>query len=67
MDLCFNDSQPAGFFGLNKEFISAARLDNLFSCWAAIRAISDDEFCASSVNSSYVSMINLFDNEECGS
>lgn len=42
LDLCFADSQPSGVFGLNDEFISAPRLDNLFSSWAAIVALTKD-------------------------
>lgn len=44
LDLAFSDVQPAGYMGLNKEFVSAPRLDNLFSTWACIRAIGDPKY-----------------------
>ncbi|KAL4482277.1 hypothetical protein ABPG72_018058 [Tetrahymena utriculariae] len=67
VDLCFSDVQPSAFLGLNKEFVSSPRLDNLFSSWACIRAIGDPKYLDQFVNSSNISMINLYDHEECGS
>ena len=32
-DLYFADSNPSGYVGLNEDFISSPRLDNLFSSW----------------------------------
>ncbi|WP_035245178.1 M18 family aminopeptidase [Desulfogranum mediterraneum] len=40
-DLFFYDHQPPSRVGLNQELISGARLDNLLSCYALIRAAVD--------------------------
>ena len=44
-ELCFYDSQPAAFIGLNQDFIASARLDNLLSCYSGLQALlnSDDQ------------------------
>ena len=65
MDLYFSDVQPASYFGLNDEFLSSARLDNLFSSFFALKGLINSE--SFDDNSSYVNMICLFDHEECGS
>ena len=61
-DLFFADSQPSSYFGLDDDFISSPRLDNLFSSFHAILAISESENTGSFIN-----MAALFDHEECGS
>jgi aspartyl aminopeptidase len=38
-DLYFSDAQPPFYTGLNKEVISAPRLDNLLSCHAALKSL----------------------------
>lgn len=38
-DLCFYDTQPPALVGLNEEFISSARLDNLLSCYTGLQAM----------------------------
>ena len=62
-DLMFHDLTPPGLLGLNEEFIVSARLDNLFSCWTAIRALTT----APPSNDGRISMVALFDHEEVGS
>lgn len=42
-DLFFYDTQPASFIGLNKEFITGQRLDNLLSCFAGMQALLESE------------------------
>ncbi|MDH3347126.1 MAG: M18 family aminopeptidase [Desulfobulbaceae bacterium] len=59
-ELFFYDTQPACLTGINKDFISGARLDNLLSCYTAIRAI-----CNGTPQSN--AMIILSDHEEIGS
>lgn len=64
LELCFADTQPSNIIGINNEFICSPRLDNLFSSYATIRAIIEDD---SYKNSTYVNMICIFDHEEIGS
>lgn len=40
-DIFCYDSQPAAISGINGELLSSARLDNLLSCHAGMRAIAD--------------------------
>lgn len=38
-EICFYDTQPSALVGLNEDFISAARLDNLLSCYISLQAL----------------------------
>jgi aspartyl aminopeptidase len=62
-DLMFHDLTPPGLLGLDEEFIVSARIDNLFSCWAAVEAIS----AAPTPEEGRIPMVALFDHEEVGS
>lgn len=42
-ELSFYDVQPAALVGLEDDFIAAARLDNLLSCYAGLEALLADE------------------------
>lgn len=58
------DSQPAGTLGLDREFITAGRIDDKLCSWSALTALlaasdNDDE--------GYVKLVALFDDEEIGS
>jgi aspartyl aminopeptidase len=59
-ELCFYDSQPACLTGIDGEFISSARLDNLLSCYAGLQAILDCDPAMSS-------LLICNDHEEVGS
>lgn len=59
-ELFLYDSQPANIIGLNNDFISGARLDNLLSCYTLLRALLDS-------SQKYNTLIVLNDHEEVGS
>lgn len=42
-ELFFYDVQPPALIGLNREFLSASRLDNLLSCYTGLQALLDDD------------------------
>ncbi|MDF1588026.1 MAG: M18 family aminopeptidase [Gammaproteobacteria bacterium] len=59
-EISLYDTQPAALTGLNKDFISSARLDNLLSCYVGLNAlIHDDEHVAN--------LLICSDHEEVGS
>ena len=60
-DLMLHDTNPGTLIGRDRELISAARLDNLCSCWAATEAITTAE------SRDAISVVALFDHEEIGS
>lgn len=60
-DLYIYNLEQGCFVGMNEEFISAPRLDNLTSCYALLKGITAQQ------RSSDVNVIALFDNEEIGS
>lgn len=60
-DLSLADQQPSALVGANQEFISAPRLDNLFSCYTALEAFVE------APKSDVTSVICLYDAEEIGS
>ncbi len=59
-ELCFYDVQSASVIGLNQEFITSARLDNLLSCYAGLQALITS-------NQQYNSLLVCTDHEEVGS
>ncbi len=64
-DAMCHDTNPSTLLGVEEEFLSAPRLDNLCSCFSAIQGLTrrlerDDE-------PHYISAICLFDHEEVGS
>lgn len=64
------DVQKASLGGMYSEFIHSARLDNLASCFIAVQALVDYVTEDDGVlldDDSDVSLIALFDHEECGS
>ncbi len=59
-DLSFHDTQPPAIIGLNQEFITGSRLDDLVSCFTAIQALLD-------ADPNTNCMVILNDHEEVGS
>ena len=66
-DLVLYDTQPSRLIGVNKEFVSSGRMDNLGSSIPALYSMlesSKDEILNEQTS---INMIALFDNEEIGS
>jgi len=59
-ELGFYDSQPPALTGLNNNFISSARLDNLLSCFIGMEALIDS-------GNEFSSLLVCNDHEEIGS
>ena len=59
-ELCFYDTQAPQVVGLEGEFIASARLDNLLSCYAGLRAIIESDGAVSN-------LLVCNDHEEVGS
>lgn len=62
-ELSLYDTQPAALVGLQQEFISSARLDNLLSCFTALKAL----MASSALPQIQSSVVVLSDHEEVGS
>ncbi|MGN0907672.1 MAG: M18 family aminopeptidase [Bullifex sp.] len=60
-DLCLSDTTPPSIWGLDGEFFSSPRIDDLQCAHSAFRALKETK------PSDRISMIALFDNEEVGS
>ena len=63
-DLMFHDLTPPAMLGVERELIAAGRLDNLFSCWAALEALTRAD---AGHLGGRTAMVCLFDHEEVGS
>lgn len=59
-DLCFYDTQPGAVVGLEEEFVTAARLDNLLSCFIGMYSLIDSD-------NKFTSLLVCNDHEEVGS
>jgi len=59
-ELCLYDVQPPALVGLNQEFITAARLDNLLSCYVGLQSLLASE-------ADNFSLLVCSDHEEVGS
>ncbi len=65
-DLMAHDINPGTISGIDSEFVSSARLDNLLSCWAATEAITTASTIAQE-EAHVVAVTAFFDHEEVGS
>ncbi|MBF0622520.1 MAG: M18 family aminopeptidase [Magnetococcales bacterium] len=64
-ELCFYDLQPPALIGLDRQWLTSARLDNLLSCFVGLEALlntSNDE-----INTDFIPMLACFNHEEVGS
>jgi aspartyl aminopeptidase len=59
LNIC--DTQPSCLGGVKNEFIFSGRLDNLASCYCALRSLIDSDGLS---NETAIRMVALFDNEE---
>jgi len=65
MELNVCDTQPSCLGGGNNEFIYSGRLDNLASCYCALRSLMDSSKVAEQLSSEKaIRMVAMFDNEE---
>ena len=60
------DIQPATLAGLDKEFITAGRIDDKLCSWAALEALKQSARSGTS-GSGIIKVVGLFDDEEIGS
>ena len=63
-ELCLYDLQEAALGGLHDEFVLSARLDNLTSSYCALEAALEE---TTAFNDHAITIIAMFDDEECGS
>ena len=66
-DLCFADANPGSFFGMQEEFLSSARIDNLFSAFCSLRGYLENLNDESSNTQNDINILWMFDHEEVGS
>lgn len=59
-EICLYDTQPAAITGINSDFISSARLDNLLSCFVGLEALL-------ACNEDKANLLVCNDHEEVGS
>ena len=64
-DLCLYDVQPPSYVGLNDEFITSARMDNLLSCYIGLQSLL--KTVNTNASQSVSSMLVCSDHEEVGS
>ena len=65
MELNVCDTQPSCLGGGYNEFIYSGRLDNLASCYCALRSLMDSSKVAEQLSSEKaIRMVAMFDNEE---
>ncbi|MCB1015183.1 MAG: M18 family aminopeptidase [Acidimicrobiales bacterium] len=62
-DVMTHDLAPSAVVGVDRDLISAPRLDNLCSCWAGAQAL----LAAASAETATTAVLVLFDHEEVGS
>ncbi|KAK3163112.1 hypothetical protein QOZ80_1BG0097810 [Eleusine coracana subsp. coracana] len=68
MELNVCDTQPSCLGGGSNEFIYSGRLDNLASCYCALRSLMDSSRVPQQLsNEKAIRMVAMFDNEEVGS
>jgi len=63
-DLMLHDIQPSALAGVDNQWLSSARIDNLVSCFSAMTSLIES---ASELSHARVPMVALFNHEEVGS
>lgn len=58
------DTQPATLLGIEKDFISAGRIDDKLCSWSAVQGLVES---SEDPDSSIIKLVGLFDDEEIGS
>lgn len=64
-DLCLYDCHESTLLGIDQEFVSSGRLDNLASSLCGLHALIND--CKNLQEQTSINFIAMFDNEEIGS
>lgn len=67
VDLCVADTQPGAIGGALEEFVFAPRLDNLASCFSAMKALVDISNNDNAMEDDVIRVVACFDHEEVGS
>jgi len=67
LELTLCDTQPPTVGGKNDEFVFSPRLDNQMHCFTSIEALSEYAESGALEADADVSVVVLFDHEECGS
>ncbi|GMI45097.1 hypothetical protein TrCOL_g10291 [Triparma columacea] len=65
--LSLYDVQPSSLSGAYDEFITSARIDNLFGCYVSLEALLEYVRDGEDVEDEDISVVALFDHEEVGS
>jgi aspartyl aminopeptidase len=66
-DAMCHDLTPSAFVGVDRDMVSAPRIDNLLSCHAAVRALVDADTSGARADRDVTAVVALFDHEEVGS
>ena len=66
-DVMVHPVDPSRLLGLDDDLVSAPRIDNQLSCWAATRAIAGPDCGPDRLPAGVAQVVVLFDHEEVGS
>ncbi|MBF0314070.1 MAG: M18 family aminopeptidase [Oligoflexia bacterium] len=66
-DLFFYSNEKPALIGIEEEFLTASRLDNLISCWVGVQALIEHTQKQQDGIGSYPCVLACYDHEEVGS